>query len=91
METQKTLKEMKKLVKSVGFNEQRAKALQDKATELIVKSKTAIKESEIIHFMVDNMLEMIDIDEYGMFIIEDEEHKSEKIESVNRKITRGRK
>lgn len=82
---------MKKLVKSVGFNEQRAKALQDKATELIVKSKTAIKESEIIHFMVDNMLEMIDIDEYGMFIIEDEEHKSEKIESVNRKITRGRK
>ena len=82
---------MKKLVKSVGFNEQRAKALQDKATELIVKSKTAIKESEIIHFMVDNMLEMIDIDEYGMFIIEDEEHKSEKIESVNRKITRERK
>lgn len=81
----------KKPIKSVAFNEARGRLLQEKATELIVKSKTAVKESEIIHFMVDNMLDMIDIDQYGMFIIEDEEHKSEKIESVNRKITRGRK
>lgn len=78
-------------IKSIAVNHERGTLLQQKATELIIKSKSAIKESEVVNFMIDNMLDLIDIDEYGMFIIEDEEHKTEKIESVNRKIKRGKK
>lgn len=50
-----------------------------------------MKESEIVSFMIDNMLDLIDIDDLGMFIIENEEHKTEKIESVNRQIKRGKR
>ncbi len=57
-----------KLVKSVGINEKRAKKLQQKAIELMIKEKIPIRESEIIAFLIDNALELIDIDNQGLFI-----------------------
>ena len=81
----------KKPIKSVAINPERGAALQQKATELIIKSKTAVKESEIVSFMIDNMLDLIDMDDLGMLIVVNEEHRTVKIESVNRKIKRGKR
>lgn len=78
---------MRKLVKSVGFNEERARLLQDKSTELIVKGKVPVKESEIIHFMVDNMLDFIGIDDLGMYVIESTESGSEKTARKGKTVT----
>lgn len=81
---------MKKLIKTVGINEQRGEALREKAVELMLKSKTPVKESEIVHYMIDNLLDYIDIDQHGIYFVEDEEKESQKSETVKQKIRRGR-
>lgn len=62
-----------KLVRSVGINEKRAMRLQKKAIELMIKEKVLIKESEIVAFLLDEALDLIDIDHHGLFIKEKEE------------------
>lgn len=63
-----------KLIKSVGINEKRAKALQQKAVELMIKQKIIIKESEIIAFMIDELLDNVKIDNNGLYYEENEEN-----------------
>lgn len=65
---------MRKLVKSFGINPTRSQLLRDKATELIIKSKQPIKESDLINFMIDEVAERIDIDEMGFYLREEEEN-----------------
>lgn len=64
---------MRKLIKSVGLNEKRSQLLRDKATELIIKSKQPIKESDLVNFMIDEVAERIDIDQMGFYIREEAE------------------
>ncbi len=64
-----------KLVKSVGINEERARRLQQKAVELMIKEKVLIKESEVVAFLIDEALELVDIDHHGLFINTDLEEK----------------
>lgn len=59
---------MKKLIKSVGINEKRAEILKEKAIELMLKSKTPIKESELVGYMIDNLTEQLDIDHHGIYL-----------------------
>lgn len=64
---------MNKLIKSVGINETRAKILQSKSIELMLKSKSPIKESQLVNFMIDALTEKLDIDQNGIFFREEEQ------------------
>lgn len=64
---------MRKYIKSVGINEKRGEILREKAIELLVKSKRPIKEAELIHFLIDEVLHRLDIDEMGFYLREEDE------------------
>ena len=64
---------MNKLIKSVGINETRAKILQAKSIELMLKSRTPIKESQLVNFMIDELTEKLDIDQNGIFLKDEEQ------------------
>ena len=64
---------MNKLIKSVGINETRAKILQSKSIALMLKSKSPIKESQLVNFMIDALTEKLDIDQNGIFFREEEQ------------------
>ena len=79
-------------IQTVGINPTRSKALEKKAVELIVKSKKNLKESEIVNFLIDELLDRVDIDEHGLFITDDEQFvESEVSATVKQKIAKGRK
>lgn len=79
-------------IQSVGINPARSKALEKKAVELIIKSKKNLKESEIVNFLIDELLERVDIDDNGFFITDDAQFvESEISATVNKKITRGKR
>lgn len=65
-------------IKSVGINPKRGKDLEKKSIELIIKAKKQVRESEIVNFLIDEMLERVDIDDHGLFIKEEKEEKEEK-------------
>lgn len=65
-----------KLIQSYAVNEKRGKALKDKTIELFMKDQSRIiKESEIISYLIDEGLEIIDIDHHGLFINEQKDEE----------------
>jgi hypothetical protein len=79
-------------IQTVGINPARGKALEKKSVELIIKSKRQIRESEIVNFLIDELLERVDIDENGFFITDDAQFvESETSVTVNRKTLKSRK
>lgn len=63
---------MRKFIKSVGINEKRGELLREKAIELLIKSQRPIKEVDIINFLIDEVVERVDIDDMGFYLIDDE-------------------
>jgi hypothetical protein len=79
-------------IQSVGINPDRGKRLEKKAVELIIKSKKNLKESEIVNFLIDELLDRVDIDNNGLFITDDEQFvESEVSTTVKQKIAKSRK
>lgn len=62
---------MRKLIKSIGINEKRGELLREKAIELLVKSQKPIKEVDLVNFMIDELTERLDIDEFGFYLLND--------------------
>ena len=63
------MKDVGKLIENVRIKPDNAAALKDKAFELSMKKKDFIKESQIIHFLIDELLNEIDVDEEGNLYI----------------------
>lgn len=64
-------------IQTIGINPKRSKLLEKKAIELIVKSQRQVKESEIVTFLIDEMLDRVDIDHHGLYIAEELETSAE--------------
>jgi hypothetical protein len=63
------MKDVGKLIENARIRPDNAKALKNKAFELSMKKKDFIRESELIHFLLDNYVEKIDIDENGQLTV----------------------
>lgn len=59
---------MAKIIQSLRIRKDRAEKLREKSIELTLRKKEIIKESDIINYLIDECLEMIDIDDLGMKI-----------------------
>lgn len=62
---------MSKLVKAVRIREDRGEKLREKAIELTIKQKEHIREAEIVNYLIDEILERIDVDKDGLYLKEE--------------------
>lgn len=60
-------------IQSVTINPERGRALKDKSIDLFDKQREIIKESQIVAFLIDNALELVDIDEHGLYLKQNED------------------
>jgi len=66
------MKDVGKLIENARIRPQNAKQLKNKAFELSMKKKDFIRESELIHFLLDNCVDRLDIDENGNICLREE-------------------
>ena len=66
------MKDVGKLIENARIRPQNAKQLKNKAFELSMKKKDFIRESELIHFLLDNCVDRLDIDENGNIYLREE-------------------
>ncbi|EPM7995692.1 hypothetical protein ACTQ9E_000070 [Vibrio vulnificus] len=59
------MKDVGKLIENARIRPHNAAELKNKAFELSMKKKDFIRESELIHFLLDECVKQIDIDEKG--------------------------
>ncbi len=64
---------MAKLITAVRIREDRAEKLREKAIELTIKQKEHIKEADLVNFLIDGMLERINVDREGLYLEEEKE------------------
>lgn len=64
---------MAKLITAVRIRADRAEKLRDKAIDLTIKKKEHITESDLINFLIDELIERLNIDKEGIFLEEEKE------------------
>jgi len=64
-------RKMSKIITAVRIKKERAEDLKEKSIELTVKRKEIIRESDLVNFLIDEYLETIDIDNFGLKTKED--------------------
>jgi len=64
---------MAKLITAVRIREDRAEKLREKAIELTIEQKEHIKEADLVNYLIDELIERINIDRDGFFIDEEKE------------------
>lgn len=66
------------VITGLRLRKDRAEKLREKAINLTIKKKEIIKETEIVNYLIDEFLENIDIDDYGLFVKSEAEKKTKK-------------
>lgn len=62
----------KKPIESVRIREDRALKLKEKAWEISIKIKDQVTEAELVNFLLDNLVDKIDVTKDGKLFITEE-------------------
>lgn len=65
------MKDVGKLIENARIRPHNATELKNKAFELSMKKKDFIRESELIHYLLDNCVDKLDVDENGNIYLKD--------------------